>query len=111
VAYATVDELADAIGKPVTAKNSDRLASCLDAAADEIDHALGRPADALPFDPPYPPLLRQVNIARGLEWYKASDAAFGVLGFADVGALKVTPDGFARHAAALTPLVESFGLA
>jgi hypothetical protein len=111
VAYATVDELADALRLAVTAKNSDRLASCLDAAADEIDHALGRPADALPFVPPYPPLLRQVNIARGLEWFKASDAAFGVLGFADVGALNIKLDGFARHARALTPHIESFGLA
>ncbi len=111
MAYATVDELADALRIAVSAKNSDRLAACLDAAADEINHALDRPATAVPYDPPYPPLIRQVNIIRGLEWYKANDAAFGILGFEGVGALNVRPDGFARHAAALTPLVEQFGLA
>jgi hypothetical protein len=110
LAYATVDELADALRVQVTAKNSDRLASCLDAATTEIDHALGRPVDAVPY-PSTPALLRQVALARGVEWFKANDAAFGVLGFADVGALNVKPDGFARHVRALTPLVESFGLA
>ena len=110
MAYARVEELGDALRVQVTAKNSDRLASCLDAAASEIDHALDRPAGALPYDP-IPPLLRQVNIARAVEWYKASDAAFGVLGFADVGTAQVRVDSFARHVAALTPLVEQFGLA
>lgn len=110
MAYATVDELADALGAQVTAKNTSRLAASLDAAASEIDHALGRPAGSAPY-PSVPALLRQVNIARGIEWFKANDAAFGVLGFDNVGALRVTPDGFARHARALTPHIETFGLA
>lgn len=110
MAYATVEELADALRVQLTSKNSDRLASCLDAAATEIDAVLDRPADALPY-PSVPPLIRQVNLARAVEWYKSSDAAFGVLGFADVGISQVRPDGFARHAAALTPHKEQFGIA
>jgi hypothetical protein len=111
VAYATVDELADALRTAVTAKNSDRLAACLDAAFAEIESARDPLAGAPPLTGSSLALARQINIIRGLEWFKANDAAFGVLGFEGVGALNVRPDGFARHAAALTPLVTQFGLA
>jgi hypothetical protein len=110
MSYATTIELADALNKAVTAKNEDRLQACLDAASTEIDQILDRPAGSLAFDP-VPPLIRQVNIARGVEWFKANDAAFGVLGFADIGALRIPADGFARHAMVLIPHREQFGLA
>ena len=108
--YATVDELAAALRVQVTVKNQDWLQSCLDASALEIDHALDRLAlDPLPT--PAPALVVQVNVARGVEWYKASDAAFGGVGFADTGILTVPGDTFARHAQALIPLTQQFGVA
>jgi hypothetical protein len=110
VAYATVDELAAALRVQVTAKNQDLLESCLDAAASEIDHALDRlPDDPLP--DPAPELVVRVNVDRGVEFYKANDATFGGVGFADTGILKVPNDGFARHAATLIPLTQQFGIA
>jgi hypothetical protein len=114
VSYCTADDLFDALR--VTAANQRvQLRSLAEqsvaAAAVEIDHSCGRAVDTpLPTDPP-DPLAHMVNIARGIEWFKANDAAFGALGFANIGVLAVPAEGFARHAAALTPLVQSFGLA
>lgn len=113
MAYATVDELAAAVGKrpPPPPDVVPLLAASLDAAASEIDHCCGRdPSDPLPTDPPHP-LAHMVNIGRGVEWYKANEAVFGVLGFEGTGLARVPTDGFARYAAALIPLTQSFGLA
>ena len=82
----------------------------MDSATDEIDHELDRPATA-PLPTPTPALIVNVCVARGVEWFKASDAAWGNVGYADVGIVKVPPDGFARHAANLTPYKIQFGLA
>jgi hypothetical protein len=110
MAYATPEQLAAALRVTVTPKNSDWLQSCVDAAASEIDHDLDRfPDDPLPVPPPA--LVVQVNVARGVEWFKANDAAFGGVGFADTGILTVPNDGFARHSAALIPLHQQFGIA
>jgi hypothetical protein len=110
VAYATVEQLAGALRMQVTPKNTDWLQACLDAAASEIDHAVDRlELDPLP-DPP-PALATTVNVARGVEWYKASDAAYGGVGFADTGILRVPTDSFARHAKTLIPLKQQFGVA
>jgi hypothetical protein len=109
VAYATVDQLAGALRVTVTAKNSDLLTQSLDAAAQEIDHHCARHVD----DPiaADDPLAVMVNVARGLEWYKANDSAFGAVGFADVGVLAAPADPFARHARTLIPLKQQFGVA
>jgi hypothetical protein len=56
-------------------------------------------------------LANRVNIVRGVEWYKANDAAFGVIGFNDTGTLTAPRDGFNRHAFTLTPLKQGFGVA
>ena len=77
MAYATVDELAAALRITVTAGNTAGLQMCLDAAAEEIDHAIDR-LDPVPAEDP---VANRVNILRGVEWFKANDAAFGVLGF------------------------------
>ena len=109
MAYASVDELAAALRVTATVKNSDWLESCLDAAAQEIDQYCDRPvSDPIPAGDA---LAAQVNVARGVEWFKASDAAFGGVGFADTGILPVKLDGFARHALALIPLKRRFGIA
>jgi len=111
MAYAEPTDLAAALRVQVTATTAPRLQSCLDAAAEEIDHTLGRPSDAEPFPDPPPALIAQVNVARAVEWWKASDAAFGALGFDNVGVLAAPKDGFGRHAANLLPHVQTWGVA
>lgn len=105
MAYATTAELADALRIAETPANSASLQACLDAAALEIDSAL----DEQPVVSPNP-LLNRVNILRGVEWWKANDAAFGAP--AGGGApLLVPPSSFAKLSATLTPLKATFGVA
>jgi hypothetical protein len=109
VAYCTIDELAAALRVRVTPENTDGLQACVDAAAAEIDHECGRdPADPIPAADP---LANRVNIVRGVEFFKAQDAAFGIVGFNETGSLQVPRDGFYRHAVTLTPLKQSWGVA
>ena len=56
-------------------------------------------------------LANRVNIVRAVEWYKANDAAFGVVGFDASGVLQAPRDSFNRHAFELTPLKQQWGLA
>lgn len=111
MAYATVDELAAAlrIQRTLTTDQTAQLQACLDAAAAEIDHD----CDRLPDDPipPGDPLANRVNLLRAVEWWKANDAAFGVIGFDQSGALQAPRDGFNRHAFTLTPLKHQWGIA
>jgi hypothetical protein len=116
MAYATVEQLAAALRVAVTPKNSEWLQLCLDAAAEEIDHQLDRPEPPAPvlsaqLDPSDSALATTVNVARAIEWYKANDAAFGAVGFADIGVLQAPADPFGRHANALIPLKVQFGIA
>jgi hypothetical protein len=108
MAYATIDELADALRTTVTADNTARLQACIDAAAVEIDDALCRTPDD-PVDPTNP-LLNRVNLMRAVEWWKANDAAFGWLGSGD-DALRIPRSPFTRHAVTLTPLRQRWGVA
>jgi hypothetical protein len=108
--YATVEELARALRLgSVSPEQEAGLQKCLDAAAQEIDHELARTTDD-PLDPE-DPLANRVNVLRGVEWAKANDAAFGVIGFDQTGALQAPRDGFNRHAYTLTPLKRHWGLA
>jgi hypothetical protein len=109
MAYTTVDDLAAKLKIRVTPDNEPMLQACVDAAAQEIDHYTDRLSGS-PIDPD-DPLAGQVNLVRAVEWWKASDAAFGVIGFADTGALQAPKNAFARHALALTPLREQWGVA
>lgn len=113
MAYATVDELAQALRIRLTDTNTPSLQACLNAATAEIDHdidpVLG--PDPLVYDTDLEALLNRVNIARAVEWYKANDAAFGVVGFDEAGAMQAPRDAFARHAQALTPAKQQWGLA
>lgn len=107
--YASPDDLAAALRVAVSPKNSDLLAKSVAAASAEIDHQCGRdPLDPIPGDDP---LAHMVCIARGVEWYKANDVAYGVVGFDATGVLAAPRDGFGRHAADLVPLIQSFGIA
>jgi hypothetical protein len=107
VAYATVEELAAALRVRVTAETTATLQACLDAAAVEIDHYI----DAVEPTAPDDVLANRVNVLRGVEWWKANDAAFGVIGFDQTGALQAPRDGFARHGRALVPLKQQWGVA
>lgn len=110
MAYATVDQLAAALHISVTVKNTDDLQRCVDAAAEQIDHDLDRLVDD-PLPVPAPAIVVSINIAYAVEVFKANDAAFGGVGFADTGILTVPNDGFARHSAALVPYRQQFGIA
>jgi len=106
MAYAAIDELAAALRITVTAANTATLQACLDAAAIEIDDALDR-TDPLPVDDP---LANRVNVLRGVEWFKANDAAFGVLGSSDTGTLTAPRNTMRRHAITLLPHKQLFGI-
>jgi hypothetical protein len=109
MAYATVDELAAALRVRVTTENTPGLQVCLDAAAGEIDHDTARdPENPIPADDP---LANRVNVARAVEWFKAQDAAFGVIGFDQTGSLTAPADGFRRYSNSLTPLKQHWAVA
>lgn len=101
MAYATVEDLAAALHIRVTPENTPALQRALDAAANEIDQDLDRPVENLLPDPP-PAEIVQTNIDRGVEWYKAADAAYGIVGVEDTGAIRAPRDGFARHSQNIT---------
>jgi hypothetical protein len=107
VAYATPEELAEALNVRLTAGNTAAMQACLDAAAAEIDHETDRIDPIAPDDP----LANRVNLVRAVEWWKSNAAAFGVIGFDQTGTLTAPRDGFSRHAYALTPLKQQFGIA
>jgi len=109
-AYATTAELAAALRiTRLTPEVESALQACLDAAAAEIDHDVDRAVDD-----PIPvgnALANRVNIVRAVEWWKSNDAAFGVIGFDQTGTLTAPRDGFNRHAYALSPLKQGWGIA
>lgn len=109
MAYATVEQLAAALRIAVTTKNSEWLELCLEAGASVVDQLCDRPDDD-PMPVPPPALAVTENIAISLEFYKANDAAFGAVGFADIGVMSVPADVYARHRNALIPLKVQFGV-
>ena len=99
--------LAAEVRVPLSAANTDRLTRCCGAASTEAEHAVGTDHWAELAGE----LGQGVILARGVEWWKANDAAFGVIGSSDVGALRAPRDGFGRHADALGPIGRDFGIA
>lgn len=108
MAYADAEQLAEALRIRVTTGNQQLLDDCLASAAAEIDADLDR-IDPLP-DPP-PAAVVRTNVNRAVEWYKAADAAYGIVGYEQVGLLHAPRDGFARHAVNITPWKQRWGLA
>jgi hypothetical protein len=107
MAFATVDELADALGIKASSANQQVLEDCLDAAYVEIVHALG---SAVYLDPPSGLLVR-TNVNRAVEWYKAPAAANGGVGYVGIGTMQAPTSGFERHALVLLPYKVEWGLA
>jgi hypothetical protein len=105
MAYATAEQLAEALEIRATTENAGLLDGCLEAAATEIDHffeGASVPSDAL---------VERVNVNRAVEWFKAPAAYNGGVGFTDTGVLAAPGSGFERHAAALLPYKTSWGVA
>ena len=109
-AYCSLDQLAEALRIAVTAANTLMLTACCEAAAVEIDHAIDSPI-APDYGEPWGQLVNRVNVLRGVEWFKANDAAFGVIGYDQTGAIRTPRNGFARHAMTLLPVKVGFGVA
>jgi len=107
MAYATPEQLAEALRIKVTPANTVLLEDCLEAAAEEIDHELDR-LEPLP-DPP-PAMVVRTNVNRAVEWFKAADAGTGMIGSNETGELQIPNDGFGRYALTLRPLKERFGV-
>jgi hypothetical protein len=107
MAYATIDQLAEALEIRVTDANRQLLTDCLEAAALEIDHFL----EGQPIVAPPEALLVRTNINRAVEWVKAPATYNGGVGFTDTGILQSPASGFERHAAALLLFKMAWGLA
>ncbi len=107
MAYATPDQLAEALEIRATAENSQLLYDCLDAASTEIDHFL----EGAPIMNPPQGLITRTCVNRAVEWWKAPATYNGGVGFTDTGVLAAPASGFERHAAALLPYKQSWGVA
>lgn len=105
MAYATPEQLAEALEIRATAGNTALLQACLDAAATEIDHFLEG------YEWPPAGLIERTNVNRAVEWFKAPAAYNGGVGYTDTGALPSPASGFERHAAALLPYKVDWGIA
>ena len=106
--YATPEQLADALHIRPSAEKLPALNRALASAATEIDQDLDR-FDPLP-EPP-PEAIVATNIDRAVEWYKAADNAFGIIGTEDTGAIRTRLDGFARHAHNISAYKQRWGIA
>ena len=109
-AYATVDQLAAALRIRVTPENTASLQAKLDAAAIDCDQFMDRPADD-PLPVPPPAGVVEANILVAVDLWKGSDAAFGVIGFEQVGAVRVSPGATDRVANLLIPYKVQWGVA
>lgn len=106
--YATIDDLAAALHIRVSAENTPALQRALYAAASEIDQDLDR---VVGLPDPAPSAIVQTNIDRGVEWYKAADAAYGIVGVEETGAIRAPKDGFSRHSQNISRYKQRWGLA
>lgn len=107
MAYATVEQLAEALEIRATPENNQLLNDCLDAAATEIDHFL----EGWEVVNPAQGLLVRTNVNRAVEWFKAPATYNGGVGYTDTGVLPAPGSGFERHAAALLPYKADWGVA
>jgi len=91
-----------------SASNTDALNRVLEAAAGEIVSETGRND----FSGWELELVAQVNLARAEELWKQMKAPWGVIGLeSEVGPTRIARDTFERHALALAPLKQEWGVA
>jgi hypothetical protein len=109
----TVDELMVVLRGSFSDAQQEGLQQCIDAATMEILSEVDPLEGDLGVD--WTDLQRalasRVCLARAVEWWKSNDALFGIIGTAEIGALRAPRDGFARHARSLGPLKEQWGFA
>jgi hypothetical protein len=114
--YALVEEVAEAlnINRELSPDEVVRIWRCIESSSAEIDAAIGwygdEPDPGSWNDSEYS-LANSICIVRSVEWWKANDAAFGVVGSSETGILRTPREGFERHRNVLMPLIESFGIA
>ena len=106
MAYATPEQLAEALEIRSNAENNQLLNDCLAAASVEIDHFLEFTTVSAP-----DALLTRTCVNRAVEWFKAPAAYNGGVGYSDTGVLATPGSGFERHAAALLPYKTDWGVA
>ena len=109
--YATPAQLAHALHMryPTTDIEKDAaLQRAIASSSAEIDQELNR---VYPLPDPVPDLIVQTCINRAVEWFKAADAAFGIVGVEDTGVVRTPKDSFARHAQNIQPYKQQWGLA
>lgn len=113
MAYATVDELAALLNlSPPTVAQADGMQRVLDAAAAEIDWELAYDPVENPAPVPPPPLVVQVNLARGVELWKEAWTGFGIVPLGpDVLPVVTGRNSWHRHARTLAPLKTVWGVA
>lgn len=89
---------------------------CLNAATSEIDAWLfgsAPPPDPKPWSIADQDLVKQKCVARAVEHWKAGDAAFGAIGYSDIGVMRAPRESFLRHALDIVHLktIEGWGFA
>jgi hypothetical protein len=110
VAYADVEELARILqlASPTPAQLV-AMQRVLDASATEIDAYLARTE---PLVEPYPPLVVEVNLERAVDHWKSEQSPFGIVALGGEAPPSYSGrNSWRRHAAALLPLKEAFGVA
>jgi hypothetical protein len=117
MAYAVVADLALALHKQrFDGREQKQAEDCLDVAAGEIDGAadwFGGVPPLLETLTPYQRAgLLRINVDRAVEWWKGAEAAFGAMGYADIGVLRAPRDDFARFEERIIRLglKEQFGI-
>jgi hypothetical protein len=118
---ATVEDLMVVLRGSFNSDQQEGLQQCIDAAtaeiASEVDPVTGTlgiiatPEGERDWNTYEKALANRVCLARSVEWWKANDSLFGIVGSAEIGALRAPRDGFSRHARSLGPLKEQWGFA
>jgi len=114
MAYARPAELAEELRRDrFDQAEQNRAERCLDAATAEIDEWVDWP-DGVPNPDTWTQAQRQlvktVCLSRAVEHWKAADAAFGAIGFSDIGVLRAPREGFLRHGMDLIPVKAQWGI-
>lgn len=107
----TPADLAAALRISATPTNTPALQRCIDAADHECLASIDPFERVNPLAVDEQPLYDSTVLQRSVEWWKANDAAFGIVGYAETGGLRAPKDGFDRHAVVLAPLKQQWGLA